>query len=131
MTMETRTFDVADVITMVSGCLVSPIGNLYAIASFLVGRDVYTHELAMKELWAQCREAIVAQHPEFANVTGDGCTKENWQEWLAETRKPLASEYELAPLGWNRIADMHPLETLQELAPDKPIIAVALGDADA
>ena len=74
---------------------------LHEAIEHLLGEPVWTHQLASPEPWSLAREAVIAQHPAFANVDGDalraaceGQTRED-----ATIRANAWADAELAAIG--------------------------------
>lgn len=67
-------FPTHGVLSATTGILMGDIGAVYEVASYLLGRPAYTHELPL--YGDRIKAAILAAHPE---VPGDA-TSENWQK---------------------------------------------------
>lgn len=100
------------------------IGGVYAVTSYLLGRDAYTHELAFYGEAAST--ALRAVHPElpskvdFENVNGD-----NYQDVLAEWVTKLGTHITLSETLRDVLADdRNMIEVLREMKPDADVIVV-------
>ncbi len=80
--MTTERFHLGAVLSMTTGKLLCPIDDLYRIAQHLAGEPVWTHQLP--RVMRESQPHLLAQLPNLSAVTGDGVTRENWKEWLAE-----------------------------------------------
>lgn len=61
--MGTKQFSAATVLTVTTGRLLTPIGNLYAILSWMAGESVWTHQLA--RFCAECKPWLLRWFPEL------------------------------------------------------------------
>lgn len=68
------TFETHGILSATTGILMGDIGALYAVASFLLDRPAFTHELA--HYGDAMRNALVTAHPELPTEA----TGENWQQ---------------------------------------------------
>lgn len=118
-----KTFSLGTVLSMTTGTLLCSVEDLYAIASHLVGRDVFTHELP--SCFRQCREPLLAQHPQLRAVTAEEVTRDNWQQWLNGWIEQYGDSFEVAALESSDITNKHPLQTLAEvMRPDQNVVVV-------
>lgn len=53
------------VFSLTTGILVSDFGEMQELAEHVLGRGVWTHELAEKSLWRKMAEFVYAQHPKL------------------------------------------------------------------
>lgn len=61
---ETREFPVAVVASLASGILLCDISDFHQAAEHLMGRPIFTHEFANKDLWREMQKEVLAQWPE-------------------------------------------------------------------
>lgn len=104
-----------------TGKLLGDIGELYKVATFLLGRDAYTHELAYyaEHIRVALRTALpgLPTEAEAANVT-----TENWRDFLAEWEARLGTQIDLPDSLRDCLADeKNCLETAKEMAPGRII----------
>ncbi len=118
-------FDTHAVLSTVTGRLMGDIDGVYAVTSFLIGRNAYTHDLAFYHLRAAA--ALKSAMPElptkedFAHVNG-----ENYRAVLVEWQKKLGYTVEVPDHLRDCLVDERdPVSTLQEMAPGKPLIAIS------
>lgn len=120
--MTTRTFTLAEVLSVTTGHLLCDIGKVYEILNFLTDDNLYTHQLprALRE----CQPYVLAAYPQLAAVDASGVTRENWQGWLAAQEQTLGTAFTLEPMrdGVHEYRD--PLTELQEMAGGKPVIVI-------
>lgn len=87
-------FPLHAVLSASTGRLMGDIGELYKVASFLVGRPVFTHELTFygNQMAAALRSAVPALPGEadFEHVDGT-----NYRDVLSEWEKKLGREMDL------------------------------------
>ncbi len=123
-----RMFPTAVVLSAIGDVLLCDIGEVYDLLSFLVGRPVFTHEIP--SAGKLCRPHVEQQHPTLAGYDATGINRNNWSVRLAELVANYGGAFALTPIGWNDLAERHPLETLQDMVGDKPIIVVEAPDGD-
>lgn len=70
-----------------------PFNQFHEAIEHLLGEPVWTHQLGRPEPWDRAREALIAQHPAFANVDGDTLTS--------------ACEVRRVPANWEHPRDEH------------------------
>jgi hypothetical protein len=122
-----NTYSIGQVLSMTTGRLVCHLEDLYAIASGLLGRSVYTHELPAA--FRECKPWILAHHPQLEAITGDEVTSENWCQWIDAHAVALGDSFVVPPLTYSATAEKSPLETLHEMVGDKPVIVLNHGGA--
>ena len=69
--MQKFTREQAAVISAYTGYLAGPFGDMHAYVEKILGRPVWTHEMASKELAAQIREAAKADFVAMVPDEGD------------------------------------------------------------
>ena len=122
--MSARTFDLADVLTVTTGRVLCPIGDMYDVLNFLTGGNLFTHQLprAMRE----SAPAIYAQHPDLADIA----LPESWDDeadviaWLAEQVARFGATRDLTPMDPADHTHIDPLDELAMMRPDVPVIAI-------
>lgn len=82
--MATRSFHIGDILSITTGCLVSPrhMEGIYDILGFMAGENLMTHQLP--RVSDEMKARLLAQHPQLVNIPTDGVNGETWQEWLAK-----------------------------------------------
>lgn len=117
-------FETHAVLSTVTGRLMGDIGGVYKVTSFLIGRDAYTHELAFygKRAAAALKSAMpeLPTEDDFEHVNGD-----NYRAVLTEWEKKLGTVVDVPEHLRDCLVDERdPVSTLQEISPDKTIIAI-------
>jgi hypothetical protein len=126
--MSTRDFDLGDVISISDGRLVSPrlMGGVYDILNFMTGDNLYTHQLP--RAWRVCQPAILAQHPQLANVeTETVLGPHNIASWLAVQKRLFGETLSIAPLARQAWTQIDPLLEAEALVGKERVISVAAG----
>ena len=118
------------VLSTSTGRLMGGIDGVYAVTSYLLGRDAYTHELAFYGEAAQT--ALRAAHPElpskvdFEHVNGD-----NYKAVLAEWTAKLGTHMTLSETLRGVLADSrNTIDVLLEMKPDANIVIADLKPAE-
>ncbi len=77
----TKAFPTADVISAITGRLISDIGGIYRVLDWMTGESLFTHQLprAVRE----ARPIAVAFDPRLGVVVDEAeqVTEQNWQAW--------------------------------------------------
>lgn len=124
MSRGQNNYSLGQVLSMTTGYLVCDLGDLYAIASALLGRPVYTHELPAA--FRECGPWILAHHPQLEAVNAESVTRENWQDWLTEMKSFYGDAFVVPPLTYSATAEKSPLETLVDMVGEDRVIAVTV-----
>lgn len=124
------TFATHAVLSTSTGRLMGDIGGVYQVMSFLLGRDAYTHELA--HYGKQAAEALRHAHPELPGEDDfEHVNRENVLDVISEWEGKLGEQFDLDPSLKECLADdKDALETLAEIAPGKPVIAIVRSEKD-
>ena len=97
--------------------------DMGAVAEWVLGHSVWTHELADNALWHRMTEAIRAHLPDMPGHFEDG-EKPDWKAIGAALIKRYGETVSL-PRGQQERTE-GPMESLQRLAPGKPVIGVVV-----
>lgn len=104
-------FDLADVLTVTTGILIPPSGMeaVYRILSFLVGYDVYTHQIP--EAMRTTKPWIFERYPQLADVRPSDEERASWKDdlanaghWMAAQRELFGDALPLSPMPANRVS---------------------------
>jgi hypothetical protein len=87
--MESKQFHLGDVISITTGCLMSPrhIEGVYDILNFMTRDNLFTHQLGRAA--EECKPHLLRQHPQLATIDIEHVTADNHSEILAG----LCAEY--------------------------------------
>ena len=86
--------------------------GVYEVLGFLLGRQLWTHELpqAIKEAIAN------ADLPKWLTELDDSeVTPDNWREWLAGIVSVHGDTVTLHPVSWSALREKTPIETAAEV----------------
>lgn len=80
--MTTKEFPTADVLSTVTGILVSKIGGVYEVLNWMTGESVFTHQIP--RISREAQPVLVSAHPLLQQAIDEAeqVTTENWKEWL-------------------------------------------------
>ncbi len=119
-----RDFDISDVLTVTTGCLVSTrhMTGIYDILGFMAGEDVYTHQIP--RVLREAAPALLAQHPQLADVDASKVTPENVAEHVAGWRTKFGDTLAVAPMNENQHESIDPVSELAEKVHPSRIIVV-------
>jgi len=113
--MKTKKFPLADVLSMTTGKLLAPIGNLYKVVGYISGADgnVWTHELP--GLSKKYKPYILEKYPELKNVNADNVNRDNWKEFLNEQIEKYGKELVIPRIGKGRKEIENPIISLGKM----------------
>lgn len=119
-------FTMGAVLSVTTGRLMCPIGEVYEIVGFLVDRPVFTHELSL--FAGPAKKALLAHKADLpAEATG-----KNFQQVLADATARFGETLDLPEALRGCIADdRNPIETLKALGVPEERILVVRTDGDA
>ena len=107
------------VLSASTGILMGDIGSLYEVASHLLDRSAFTHELA--SYGKPMADALVICHPELPTEANS----ENWQEVRDTFIAKWGEEMELDPALRGVLADdKDPIQVLREMGFNGEVIAI-------
>lgn len=118
------TFATVDVLSTTTGRLLGDIGGVYRVVSYLVGRDVFTHELVTygRRAAAVIKSAVpaVPTAEDAEHVSGD-----NFAAFRDSWIQKLGGEIDLPDSLRECLADdRNALDTLRDLVPAEKIIVI-------
>lgn len=137
-TTSTKRFHLGDLVSVTTGCLVSPnhMGGVHAVVDFVTGQPHMTHQLprASREVapW------LLEQHPWLSDVAidftipEDATRDEAWlvvASWLERATARWGEYHEIKPMPLGMYVGREPIAELREWAPHAQIIAVEVPDA--
>jgi hypothetical protein len=129
--MSARDFHIGDVLSVTTGCLVSPegIGGVYKILNWMTGDDLMTHQLP--RACEECQGPMLAQHPDLADVqiptfSDKAQAKAALDLWLADVAAKYGQTRPVAPLAAEDHTVIDPLEEMALLFPHVQVIPVVL-----
>lgn len=113
--MNERAFDLADVLTVTTGRLLSPrhMEGVYDILNFLTGDSLFTHQLP--RACDFCAPLVLEQHPDLGWITGSIVPADaaDIAPWLEAMKERFGAERVLVPLeGWEH---QNPIEELADM----------------
>lgn len=144
MTQE-QIFPLADVLSVVTGRLLCPIDRVYTLLNFLIGADIYTHQIptAMRQVFP----ALVRQYPFLTaapltaavgrldgHLSSTGDTAERLQickTWVAAQEVRYGPHLLLQRIpGLSEDFSTPIADLIEKVGPEKIILAEKMSDAD-
>lgn len=132
-------FDLADVLTVTTGILIPPadMGAVYRVLSFLVGYDVYTHQIP--EALRVARPWILERYPHLGQLRPTDEERAAWStdesrshRWITLQRHYLGDRLSLSPMPANRVSSAFgdPVGSLVAMVgKDRVVVVEAEGEA--
>lgn len=116
---RTKNFPIGDVITMMTGIIVSENGlrGFYQVAAWMTGENVASHQLP--RISRESVSVILELHPYLAPIMDEvrQVTPDNWREWLDTWEERYG--YEIAVPSMN-IAEHERIDPMSELVEKVP-----------
>lgn len=112
-----RNFTIGQILSVYTGKLMCPIGEIYEIASFLAQADVYTHQLPRV-----CKDAqpwLLESLPWLEGITLSEVTPENYLERLAFYAVEHGAAHELSSIPHAEELRRDPVDEAEEMAPGR------------
>lgn len=126
-----KTFPLAAVLSITTGCLFCEIGGVYEILNHMTGENLYTHQLPRAS--RQCAPSLLEQFPRLAaedvasqaeafahslHGATDGFSLV--EKWLSEKSAVWGAEFDVEPLPADAYMPMDPISELMAMRSDKP-----------
>jgi hypothetical protein len=135
-TDQTRDFHIGDIISAMSGKLVSPrhIDGVYDVLNYMTGDSLFTHQLPRAS--SECEPHLRAQHPDLAAIAfpdWSGLTPDNAQAtvmaWLDEQVAVFGETRPVRPLPAEDHTSIDPITELKMMRPDALVVVVDAPEA--
>lgn len=127
--IDTRRFPLGTILTVTTGRLLCPIGDLYQILDYMTGDQLFTHQLPRAA--DECKGPLLEQHPELSYIEVPQMSgEEQCLAWLAVQTLQYGDHLPVTPLADRDHTVIDPLVELEMMAPGKPVITVVLGDSE-
>lgn len=97
--IQRRTFPTAVVLSLSSGRLLCEFGDMQALADFMTGSSVFTHQFAHQPFVDELANAIFRQYPALRDFNAAAITRDNWKTPLADAIARYGPTLELHPMG--------------------------------
>lgn len=128
--MTTKTFHIGDILTVITGRLVSPthMDGVYDICSHLAGESVMTHQLP--RISREAKQPLSDAFPDLAGIVvpDDLEGAEDVHTWLAAIVAEHGETRLVEPLGINH-TPIDPITEIRMIRPDAEIITVTAEDS--
>jgi len=121
--MTTRPFHIGDILSVTTGCLLSPrrMDGVRDILNFMSGESLMTHQLG--RVADECTPFLLEQHPQLALVNTDDVAPENARQRLAEWVKQFGETLSVTPLTKDQHERIDPISEMAEtIHPDRIVI---------
>lgn len=121
--MEAKSFHIGDVLSVTTGCLLSPRGmeGIYDILNYMSGENLFTHQLP--RVAQEAAPVLLALHPQLADADASDVTPENHREWLEAATAKYGEHISVYPMSEDDHERIDPLSELAEkVHPDKIVV---------
>lgn len=109
--MNSKTFKLEVVLSVVAGKLLCTMGEVYQVLNFLTGDDLMTHQLP--RAGRVCRIPVFKQHPFLKDIDVSDINPENVWEKVKAIKAKHPNEIELTPIAnWTHL---DPIEELEDM----------------
>lgn len=121
---RTRNFPIGDVITMMTGIIVSETGlrGYYQVAAWMTGENVTSHQLP--RISREGVPVILGLHPHLAPIMDEvrQVTPDNWREWLDTWEERYGHEIAVPYMNIAEHERIDPMSELVEKVPPHKIV---------
>lgn len=121
---RTKNFPIGDVITMMTGIIVSETGlrGFYQVASWMTGENVASHQLS--RISSEGGPAILGMHPHLAPIMDEvrQVTPDNWRQWLDDWEERYGHEVAVPYMNITEHERIDPMSELADKVPPHKII---------
>lgn len=129
---DTKTFHIGDVLSAMTGTLVSPshIDGVYEVLNWMTGESLMTHQLprASRECEGLLRETFpdlaAVTFPDWSQVPAEDRERVIVHEWLAEQVATYGETRDVPQLPEDDHTQIDPIAELKMLRPDAPIVVI-------
>lgn len=123
--MLTKDFPTADVLSTITGVLVSAggIGGVYEVLNWMTWESVYTHQIP--RISREAQSAMLAFRPELsvACEEAEQVNRDNWRQWLETWEARYGTAIAVVKMGADDHESIDPISELAEhVHPDKIIV---------
>lgn len=119
-----KDFPLGVVLSLTTGKMLCNFRDMHEAAELVLGHPIWTHEFADQGLHDKIKQQVLAQHPDLADVTGEDVTPDNYTAWMEQANRNYGHERTL--VGGRGERAESPIESLQRIAPGKPVIGVVV-----
>ncbi len=121
--VETRQFNTADVLSVVTGRLMAKIDGLYEVLNWMTGESVFTHQLP--RISREAQPVLLAAHPLLQQAIDEAeqVTQENYKEWRQTWEDRYGPTIAVPKFNADTHERIDPMSELSEMVhPDKIIV---------
>lgn len=127
---NTRTFTLADILTMTTGRLMSARGieAVYDLANWMTGDNLMTHQLPRAA--DICGPALLTQHPQLVGIAPpEDIDVPDLMAWLADAERQHGQELPAAPLPDGAWEHRNAIEELCDMVGPEKVYVVPVPEA--
>ena len=127
---ETKTFHVGDILSITTGCIVSPrhMDGIYDILGWMVNESLMTHQLP--RVSRECEAFLRETFPDLPTTTPEFDGPESVFAWLASVEAEHGETREVPRLPRIDHTPIDPITELKLMLPNVPIIVVSPPDQE-
>lgn len=123
-----KTYPTEVVMSLTTGSLLcDSFGDMHELAEHVYGGPIWTHEFASEKIWKTLQERVFAQHQQLRDFDVKDVKDKNTAE-IAAARAIAQFGVSMEIAAGEDARTEGPLETLQKIAPGKPVIVVRTED---
>lgn len=121
--METKSFPIANVLTIVTGRLLCEMGGIYEILNWMTSESLYTHQLP--RVGREAKPVLLAAFPQLQDASEAAVvvTHENHLEWLAFWKGKYGEALDVPKMTQNEHERIDPIsEAAEHFRPEQTIV---------
>lgn len=100
-----RKFNIRALVSVTTGRLLCPFDEMQGLIRYIVGRDVYSHQIGYKLFMDEVRLAVLAQHPQLADIDAASIDLDNWETVGDSCASKYGASLALKPMGDSKCRD--------------------------
>ena len=97
--MKSRDWPTEAVISISTGRLICKFPVMHELIEYLLGRPVWTHELASEGLTELLKRGVFEQYPGLQQIAPESIDKDNWQQRQLEFKAKYGNTLTLEPFA--------------------------------
>jgi hypothetical protein len=131
MPNEKREFSIGVLLSLTTDKLLcDSFSEVHEAAEFVMGHPIWTHEFADRAVWNRLKRLVLEQIPVLESFDSrEVVDEESAKEFLNRAIEIIGIK-SFSVIKGSTVRDRSPLETLQEIARGKPVIAVIIDKGD-
>lgn len=96
---KSKVFKTEVLLSITTGRLLCEFSEMHRCAEYLAGEPIWTHQFAHRAFNDELVKAVLAEHPDLADVDPESINTENWQTRRDELIPRFGPTRKISPIG--------------------------------